>query len=501
MRPATTRSESMSEQALGDLSPDSARKTKTEEKGDSGRGFPLSDLPEWWQEFRENLLEERVPEHRDTPASSSRELSKQPVRKEVPGRHSIHTHFPNDRNCEICKKTKFIRAPCRRRMGEAVPRADTWWLGNGRSHGSQWRMWFPKQLLICCHGTRFGNSMDSIISVWNKNFAGPERCLRSSPGRQKSFTLTIPLNLAKLVKSYSGIIVRQHLIGRRQMALLPSKFKQEERFCVVYSGASTHMTSREGLNTAELETVTMSRCPTTVITANGEVQKTWRGHSLRQRIGYILDFKKSSRIREQYCRSGKLCEDHGYPCEWPNGQKTCLIKNGVIRRTTYQSWSWVYRRLPPRQAHQHLRHHYRRKVRAQHLFQHHVKVRMQLRGGPLFSEIPEWLKEFRENLVDESVPEPHDLHASSLHEPFLEPLRQVVPGKHTVYTHLPKDGNCKICQRTKITRAPCRRRTGSVVPRAKNVGDLITADDTILSEGCESRKQSSICSCGARLSN
>ena len=167
--------------------------------------------------------------------------------------------------------------------------------------------------------------------------------------------------------------------------------------------------------------------------------------------------------------------------------KNLSHKNGVIRRTTYQSWSWVYRRLPPRQAHQHLRHHYRRKVQAQHLFQHQVKVRMQLRGGPLFSEIPEWLKEFRENLVDESVPEPHDLHASSLHEPFLEPLRQMVPGKHTVYTHLPKDGNCKICQRTNITRAPCRRRTGSVVPRAKNVGDLITADDTILSEGCESR--------------
>ena len=33
-----------------------------------------------------------------------------------------------------------------------------------------------------------------------------------------------------------------------------------------------HMTSRKDLNSAELETVTTSRCPTTVITANGEVQ-------------------------------------------------------------------------------------------------------------------------------------------------------------------------------------------------------------------------------------
>ena len=59
--------------------------------------------------------------------------------------------------------------------------------------------------------------------------------------------------------------------------------------------------------------------------------------------------------------------------------------------------------------------------------------------------------------------------------------------KHSVYTHLPKDRDCEICQRTKITRAPCRRRTGGAVPRAENFGDLITADHKVLSEGCQSR--------------
>ena len=29
-------------------------------------------------------------------------------------------NFPKDRNCEICKRTKITRAPCRRRKGEAV---------------------------------------------------------------------------------------------------------------------------------------------------------------------------------------------------------------------------------------------------------------------------------------------------------------------------------------------------------------------------------------------
>ena len=48
--------------------------------------------------------------------------------------------------------------------------------------------------------------------------------------------------------------------------------KIEEREFVVDSGASMHMISKKDLNSAELETVTTSRSPTTVITANGEVQ-------------------------------------------------------------------------------------------------------------------------------------------------------------------------------------------------------------------------------------
>ena len=91
--------------------------------------------------------------------------------------------------------------------------------------------------------------------------------------------------------------------------------------------------------------------------------------------------------------------------------------------------------------------------------------------------------------MDDRVPERRDSHASSSHEPSLEPMpaRSVDLGKHSVYTHFPKDRNCEICQRTKITRAPCRRRIGGAVPRAENFGDLITADHKVLSEGCESR--------------
>ena len=42
----------------------------------------------------------------------------------------------------------------------------------------------------------------------------------SKIGNLKSLTLTIPLNLAKLVKIFPGIIVRQHDTDQKQMGLL-----------------------------------------------------------------------------------------------------------------------------------------------------------------------------------------------------------------------------------------------------------------------------------------
>ena len=114
------------------------------------------------------------------------------------------------------------------------------------------------------------------------------------------------------------------------------------------------------------------------------------------------------------------------------------------------------------------------------------------RGNPLRSdnsEIPEWLQEFRENLVDDEIPLQGGSHASSSHEVSLEPTskRSEDFGKHSVYTHFLQDRNCEICQRTKITRAPCRRFNGGAVLRVENFGDLITADHKVLSENCESR--------------
>ena len=61
------------------------------------------------------------------------------------------------------------------------------------------------------------------------------------------------------------------------------------------------------------------------------------------------------------------------------------------------------------------------------------------KGDPLCSDIPEWLQEFRENLVDDRVLERRNSHANCSHEVSLEPTskRSVDLGKHSVETHSP----------------------------------------------------------------
>ena len=75
------------------------------------------------------------------------------------------------------------------------------------------------------------------------------------------------------------------------------------------------------------------------------------------------------------------------------------------------------------------------------------------------------------------------------HDPDSECPTKVVSKsmKHSIFCPFPKDRNCEVCFRTKMTKASCRRRTGEVLPRAEKFGDLITADHKVLDEGCESR--------------
>ena len=109
-------------------------------------------------------------------------------------------------------------------------------------------------------------------------------------------------------------------------------------------------------------------------------------------------------------------------------------------------------------------------------------------------DLPEWFEGFEENLEDTEMPAPaHISHDSDSERPA-----KVASRKHSIYTHLPEDRNCEVCLRTKMTRAPTRRRTGEAVRPADKFGDLITADHKVLNDGGESRNNSPVSSRSTR---
>ena len=296
-----------------------------------------------------------------------------------------------------------------------------------------------------------------------------------------------------------------------------SNLTPEEREFVVDSSASMHTISRKDLS----DTLTKLCGPTIVITANGEVQ------THEEATVYVkeLDIFWTMKVLEStpaVLSLGKLCDENGYSYEWINGQKPHLIKNGVriicntenLVPIVVPGLSSSSRRVIP---HHLLPARLLTRERGDRIESDispvHVSTTVDDRSrrpddnqanktpipnkkefkkeqsDSLCSEIPEWLQEFRENLVDDEIPVNGDTHASSSHEASLEPIfkRREDLGKHSVYTRFHKDRNCEICKRTKITKAPCRRRNSGGVPRAENFGDLITADHNILSDNFESR--------------
>ena len=85
----------------------------------------LRDLPEWLEEFTDNL------EHTEVyaPSHISQDLDSERPTKVVSRsrKHGIETHFPQDRHCEVCLRTKMTRATCKRCTGEGPPRAEKVW--------------------------------------------------------------------------------------------------------------------------------------------------------------------------------------------------------------------------------------------------------------------------------------------------------------------------------------------------------------------------------------
>ena len=290
-----------------------------------------------------------------------------------------------------------------------------------------------------------------------------------------------------------------------------------------------------------MDTLTKSCSPTIVITANGEVQTHEEATVYVKELDIFLTMKVLDNT-PAVLSLGKLCDDNGYSYEWINGQKPHLIEDGILiicntgnfvpivvpHLSTSSSGSSSTSKTPSKQeSHSSSsssssspsptvseiqireredgnnndispvqvsnsvddRSGQPEEIQANKNQKPNKKETTIERRNSLNSEIPEWLQEFSENVVDDEIPVQGGSHACSSHEASLEPTlkRREDLGKHSVYTHFPKDRNCEICKRTRITRAPCRRRNSGDVPRAEKFGDLITADHKVLSDNFESR--------------
>ena len=134
-----------------------------------------SDMLEWLQEFRGNLVDNRVLERRDSHASSSHELSLEPTpaRSVEVCKYSVYTDFPkaeiarappseDPKDEGLLQKTDWRSRTLWRKL---------WWCGYSWSESSQWQLRISKQSSICSRFAGFGHPMDPIISVQNKNFS------------------------------------------------------------------------------------------------------------------------------------------------------------------------------------------------------------------------------------------------------------------------------------------------------------------------------------------
>ena len=85
---------------------------------------------------------------------------------------------------------------------------------------------------------------------------------------------------------------------------------------------------QERLNSAELDTVRVSRSPTTVITVNDEVLTKEEATVYVRELDIFLTIKVLDNT-PAVLSLGKICDENGYSYEWINGQKPHLMKNGI----------------------------------------------------------------------------------------------------------------------------------------------------------------------------
>ena len=174
----------------------------------------LRDFSEWLQESA-HISQGSGSERPTKVASTSR-------------KHCICTHFPKDRICDICLRTKITKALCRRRTGEAVRRAEKF----GDLKTADHKVLHEESESRNNH--QYAVVVEDRATQWiqccpckTKTSPETENTKDLEPShKDKPFTPTTRRSLAHHVKIYHGLTELQHLIGPRQVASLREPFDE-----------------------------------------------------------------------------------------------------------------------------------------------------------------------------------------------------------------------------------------------------------------------------------
>ena len=260
---------------------------------------------------------------------------------------------------------------------------------------------------------------------------------------------------------------------------LPASSNQKlgEREFVVDSGASMHMISIKDLNSAEMYILTKLCSPTTVITANGEVQTHEEAIVCAKELDIFLTMKVLENT-PAVLSLGKLCDENGYSHEWINGQKPHFIWDGIQIQCNTENFAPIEvpglssssssifpsstSMTPSRQESDHPTSSSSSSTSPTMTVSSdgETRARDDMSGIETKTTRKNWETRFvpksqndckkAEKISWVIVRECRDSHASSSHEVSVEPIfkRSEDLGKHSVNTHFPKGRNCEICQRT-----------------------------------------------------
>ena len=249
-----------------------------------------------------------------------------------------------------------------------------------------------------------------------------------------------------------------------------SSTKPEEQQFIINSGASTHMFSKKDLSSGELDTV--KRCKLSHHSGNGH----WRGPDewrYTSRCAWSSYFRHCAVARRHSCRivpwqafakntvtllSGPVVASRFWP-------KTGSKPSAKLRT----AFPWLLldnHRVPARAPPRH-------RIRRINLFHWTQQIRDVTRK--LHETATRKLRETATSKLLETAVRvfPNGWHPHTL---LMIQIRNVLQKLHegsTIFTLTSrKDQYYEVCKRTKITRAPCRRRTREAVPREEKFGDL-----------------------------